>query len=98
MVAREVTKRHQEFIRLSAPSEIGQTPVAKGEFTVVVGPKPARNSTSSMASDDLIYSEFCRMTAETTGRRASIAAVALKYGRSAKDVYAIIERLKKSGV
>ncbi len=98
MVAREVTKRHQEFIRLSESREIGQMPIEKGEFTIVIGPKPAANSMSSTASDDLIYNDFCRMTAEMPGRRASIAAVARKYGRSAKDVYAIVERLKKADV
>jgi hypothetical protein len=36
------------------------------------------------------------MTNKIPGRRASLAAVARKYGRSAKDVYAIVERLKKA--
>jgi hypothetical protein len=36
------------------------------------------------------------MTAKVSGRRASIAAVARKYGRSAKHIYAIVERLKKA--
>jgi hypothetical protein len=36
------------------------------------------------------------MTAERSGRRAALAAVAAKYGYSTKTVYAIVERLKKA--
>jgi 16S rRNA (cytidine1402-2'-O)-methyltransferase len=96
VVAREVTKLHQEFVRFTRGDEIGQTPAAKGEYTIVVGPAPTARPPRSAVSDRLIYDEFCRMTAQTSGRRASIAAVAHKYGRSTKDVYTIVERLKKA--
>jgi 16S rRNA (cytidine1402-2'-O)-methyltransferase len=96
-VAREVTKRHQEFLRLPDAAFIGQTPDAKGEFTVVVGPVPQPKSGPVDASDAVIYEEFCRMTSVVrVGRRAPLTAVARKYGRTAKQVYAIVERLKKS--
>jgi 16S rRNA (cytidine1402-2'-O)-methyltransferase len=96
MVAREVTKLHQEFVRFTRGDEIGQTPAVKGEFTIVVGPVPTGQVPSSPAPDELIYQDFCQMTNKIPGRRASLAAVARKYGRSAKDVYAIVERLKKA--
>ena len=98
LVAREITKRHQELLRFSRADEIGRTPEPKGEFTIVVGPQTATQTLPIEASDDLIYDDFCRMTAETgAGRRESLNLVARKYGRSAKHVYAIVERLKKSG-
>ena len=98
VIAREVTKVHQEFVRFTRGDEIGQTPAAKGEFTIVVGPAPAKAPLTAHATDALIFDEFCRMTSEAKGRRASLAAVAQKYGRSTKDVYAIVERLKKADV
>jgi len=96
LVARELTKRHQELIRFNDGAFIGRVPIAKGEFTVVVGPHEPVVSVPNQPSDELIYKEFCRMTAaEASGRRSALSAIAKKYGRSAKSVYAIVERLKK---
>ena len=96
LVAREMTKRHQQLMRFEDAAIIGRTTEIRGEFTVVVGPQRVATSVESV-SDELIYKEFCRMTAETGAlRRPTLSAVAQKYGRSAKDVYAIVERFKKS--
>jgi Mor family transcriptional regulator len=63
---------------------------------VVVGPREPMVFVPGLPSDELIYKEFCRMTiTEASGRRAALSAVAKKYGRSAKSIYAIVERLKK---
>lgn len=98
LVAREMTKRHQQFIRGLAADIIGLMPVLKGEFTLVVGPAKAAKDVVVAVSDDQIFAEFGHTTDRLAGsRRAAVSAVAKKYGRSAKDVYAIIERLKKSG-
>jgi len=76
---------------------IGQMPALKGEFTVVVGPRTVAQSSVAEVPDELIYKEFCRMTVENgAGRRQALSAVALKYGRSAKYVYSLVERYKKS--
>ena len=97
LVAREMTKRHQQLLRFEDAVIIGRTPEIRGEFTVVVGPQRIVQSAASNASDDLIYKEFCRMTSVAGAlRRPTLSAVAQKYGRSAKDVYAIVERFKKS--
>jgi 16S rRNA (cytidine1402-2'-O)-methyltransferase len=97
MLARELTKRHQELLKFDDAAAIGRVPKMKGEFTVVVGPRPTMQVKQESISDELIYSEFCRMTSETGGgRRSSLSAVAHKYGRSAKEVYAIVERFKHS--
>jgi 16S rRNA (cytidine1402-2'-O)-methyltransferase len=96
LVARELTKRHQELQRFQTAAEIGQMPPAKGEFTIVVGPAHGEKPMSVPVSDDTVYGDFCRMTAGRSGRRAALAAVAAKYGYSTKAVYAIVERLKKA--
>jgi len=96
-VAREVTKRHQEFVRAADARSIDRVMSPKGEFTVVVGPRAEPITTPAVSSDSLIYQEFCRMTAVSgSGRRAALTAVGRKYGRSTKDVYAIVEAQKRS--
>jgi 16S rRNA (cytidine1402-2'-O)-methyltransferase len=97
MVARELTKLHQEFIVGSASSIIGRLTECRGEFTVVVGPLPKAETLNADASDQDIVAEFGRTTDCCPGsRREIVTAVARKYGRSSRDVYAIIERSKKS--
>ena len=97
LVARELTKRHQQLLRFSDAGIIGQTPELKGEFTVVIGPHRGTASSTNEVPDALIYKEFCLMTEEQgAGRRPAISALGHKYGRSAKNVYAIVERFKKS--
>jgi 16S rRNA C1402 (ribose-2'-O) methylase RsmI len=98
MVAREVTKRFQQFLRFDDVANIGRLPDLRGEFTVVVGPRTQVESPHDESADELIYKDFCHMTVDSgTGRRAAVSAVARKYGRSAKYVYAVVERLKKLG-
>ena len=99
MVGRELTKRHQEFIRGSVADVIGKLPVPRGEFTVIVAPAPTPAATPVEASDDKLVAEFRCLTETWPGsRRETVSAVAKKYGRLTRDVYAMIERAKKSGV
>jgi 16S rRNA C1402 (ribose-2'-O) methylase RsmI len=97
LIARELTKRHQELVLVSDIWSISQLPREKGEFTVVVGPRLEPHDEVPAASDSLIYSEFCHLTASLPGgRRAAMAVVARKYGRSTKQVYAIVEAHKNA--
>ena len=98
-MAREITKLHQQFLRGSVASIIGQITSVRGEFTLVVGPsKPVRNALPTV-DDDQIFTEFGQMIDNAPGgRRARVSALASKYGRSAKNVYAVIERHNKSGL
>ena len=99
MAGRELTKRHQELIRGSAADVVGQLTELRGEFTVVVSPVPVPVAARVEAPDDKLVAEFWQMTEMAAGsRRETVSAVAKKYGRSTRDVYAIIERAKKSGV
>ena len=99
MVGRELTKLHQEFVRAANPiAIIGQLTSIKGEFTVVVGPLVALRREAVDVTDEEIALEFGRITQMGSGgRRAALSAVARKYRKSSKEVYAIIERTKKYG-
>jgi 16S rRNA (cytidine1402-2'-O)-methyltransferase len=97
VVAREITKVHQEFIRGTASKLLERLGEPRGEFTVIVGP-PAKQLTDNRltASDDEVVREFWRLTESgEASRREAIRLVAQGSGRSAKDVYSAIERAKK---
>ena len=98
-IAREMTKVHQQFIRGLGCEIIGHKTDPRGEFTIVVGPDLTLPANNVPASDEEMFTEFGHITDRVPGgRRAAVSALAAKYGRSAREVYAIIERLKNSGV
>ena len=97
MLARELTKVHQEFLRGTASKLAERLTEPRGEFTIIVGPAPISRDTNEMQlTDEDVVREFGRIT-EIAGRsrRQAITEVARKSGRSAKDVYSAIERAKK---
>jgi 16S rRNA (cytidine1402-2'-O)-methyltransferase len=97
VVGRELTKVHQEFLRGTARELIRRFERVRGEFTVVVGPVSEAAKEPDLVADSTIAGEFWHST-ECSGlsRRAAIAAVAKKYRRPAREVYAIVESHKKS--
>jgi hypothetical protein len=54
---------------------------------------------NDVVNDQEIYADFCRSTKNMVGgRRAAVVGLARRHGRSPKEVYAIIERMKDPGV
>jgi 16S rRNA (cytidine1402-2'-O)-methyltransferase len=99
VVAREVTKLHQQLIRGDAAAIIGHITEPRGEFTVVVGPGDEREVAKNLVSDLEIFHEFSRLPENSAvTRRQAVAQLARKHGRSPREVYAIIERAKSSGI
>jgi 16S rRNA (cytidine1402-2'-O)-methyltransferase len=99
VVAREVTKLHQQLIRGDATTIVGHITESRGEFTVVVGPGSEPRVDGNMVSDLEIFQEFSRLPENMPGtRRQAVAQLARKHGRSPREVYAIIERVKNSGI
>jgi 16S rRNA (cytidine1402-2'-O)-methyltransferase len=94
VVCRELTKVHQEFIRGTTADVIGQITDSRGEFTVVVGPRPDMAGPNNRLNDKEIAGEFARSTISGASRRDIVAELARKYGRSTNDVYAVLERMK----
>jgi 16S rRNA (cytidine1402-2'-O)-methyltransferase len=100
MAARELTKIHQEFIRGTAREVSERLPVPRGEFTIVVGPAgDAAHEDRALLADDQIINEFWQMTDRgDSNRRQIVSLLAQRSGRSAKDVYTLIERAKKLAI
>ena len=97
-VGRELTKLHQEFIRGTCRSVGEQLGSPRGEFTVVVAPRVDATVTTLPVDDSEIAAEFGRTTDTVRlSRRATVTTVARKLGKSPREVYAAVERAKKSG-
>ena len=98
VIGRELTKKHEELVRGPITAALKAIPEPVGEFTVVVdiGQSPERLDIKR-PDDAAIQHEFGEMTESTRApRRQHIALLATKYGMTANDVYAAIERAKKS--
>jgi 16S rRNA (cytidine1402-2'-O)-methyltransferase len=98
LIAREVTKTHQEFLRGSAREVGSRLQAPRGEFTIVVSPVGNVLKENEIAfTDDDALREFGELT-KNAGfqRREAIALVAKKFGRSTRDVYAAVERAKSA--
>ena len=97
VVARELTKVHQEFLRGTAKELANALIAPKGEFTVVVGPALVPEIESDPAPDRVLADEFWFITNNgEVARRDAISQVAKRHNRPARDVYAAVERLKSS--
>jgi 16S rRNA (cytidine1402-2'-O)-methyltransferase len=97
-VARELTKMHQQLDRGLPEAVLDRLRETKGEFTIVVGPADSAEKPQYMVADQIIAAEFSYSTENNRiGRRQAIVNLARKYGRSAREVYGIIEKAKASG-
>jgi 16S rRNA (cytidine1402-2'-O)-methyltransferase len=98
MVAREITKLHEELLLGTAEVVVGQITDPRGEYTVVVAPQPDRGVPLSRPTDEEIVAEVGRMTEFGLGkRRAAMAAVAKRHGMTTGDVYSILVNKRGSG-
>ena len=100
VVARELTKVHQEFLRGTAAELAKRVSAPRGEFTIIVGPPLKHHEDNEIKpSDAEVAQEFWRITESCAcSRRDAVNQLAKKSGRSAKDVYSVIERAKKLGI
>jgi 16S rRNA (cytidine1402-2'-O)-methyltransferase len=97
MLGREITKLHQQFLRGTAQSVLSELDDPKGEFTIVVGPDHGSAVELELPDDQALADEFSYIANNSPGsRRSAVASVARKYGRPAREIYAAIERVKKS--
>ena len=101
MLARELTKVHQEFLKGSASvvrENLGQL---KGEMTVVVGPAEevilAVDQSHEADRLAMAVDVFGQLTNSGSSRRAAMTAAARAFDLPVRAVYAAVEKAKKSG-
>jgi len=97
MVAREMTKIHQEFIYGSAAEVQSQLKQARGEFTVVVGNGVNTKLNNVLqVNEGAVRDDFGRLIEnKQAGRREILRAVAKRHGISLNSVYRIVEAGKR---
>ena len=98
LVARELTKVHQELIRGTAEELSRALSNPRGEYTVVVAPPIGSEELQQAPDAEAVVTDFCYST-EIAGesRRSAINAVARKHRIPSRTVYRIIEDSKLSG-
>jgi 16S rRNA (cytidine1402-2'-O)-methyltransferase len=97
-VGREMSKVHQEFLRGTPGEVLAQLGEPRGEFTVAVAPAEVAMQASSGWTDAEIADLFGQTTNRGgSSRREALNSVADRVGKSPKEVYAAVERAKKSG-
>ena len=97
LVARELTKMHQEFLRGTCAEVAARLSAPRGEFTVVVAPLAEGPARADERPDDAtLAAEFYRLTnsGASMSRRAAVTAVARTFSCSSRTVYAAVERTK----
>jgi 16S rRNA (cytidine1402-2'-O)-methyltransferase len=97
IICRELTKLHEEVIRVASEGAGDVQVTEKGEFSIVVGPMAPVSSARQIAEDKDIYEIFYQMTnSEGLGRRVALAKTADRFGLSTNEAYSAVERFKKS--
>ena len=92
-IARELTKVHEEVVTGPLSKALDALHSPRGEFTIVLS--PAADEPVPDVSDDRLWDEFRSLTArDGLSRREAIAALARRYQRPARAVYAALERAR----
>jgi 16S rRNA (cytidine1402-2'-O)-methyltransferase len=96
VLARELTKFHQQFIRGTAQTVADQLTDVKGEVTVVVEPAVKQPvSCCTPLDDDAIAAVFGHIAKENAASHGQLVAeMARRLGMSRRAVYAALERAK----
>lgn len=98
VVAREVTKVHEEFLRgtVSTTLEHFKRQPAKGEITVLIGPRTASDADEGAPprAASIISEIQAVMTARKVDERAALKIVARTLGVSKSEVYRLLQAEK----
>ncbi|HET9567760.1 MAG TPA: 16S rRNA (cytidine(1402)-2'-O)-methyltransferase [Vicinamibacterales bacterium] len=100
MIGRELTKRHQEFLRGTAGAVLDRISEPKGEITIVVGPANTHTQLNDLQRVESAVADavemFGRLTNTGLSRRAALSEAARAFSVPARVVYAAVEEAKRS--
>ena len=95
IIARELTKIHEEIIRTSTNLAYNLNIRAKGEFTIIVGPSLVPDASAEDVDNKDVAKFFYHLTNNYgLGRREALTQTARKFGLSTNSVYRTVENLK----
>jgi 16S rRNA (cytidine1402-2'-O)-methyltransferase len=97
VVARELTKVHEELVRGPIGEVLSQLQEPRGEFTVVLAGRPQGSAAGDVPQpdDNTVVAAFEQASHTSPGRREALTAVARRFGMRPRDVYAAIERARR---
>jgi len=97
LIGRELTKKHEELVKLPISRLLTHFGNPLGEFTIVgYFGKTTKSTTAASAEPQAIVAEFGRLAINSTlNRRAIISRLATKYGVPQNQLYRMIEDAKK---
>ncbi len=98
LVARELTKAHEELVVRPISTHLAALTEPRGEYTLVVQVPAQPSAPAALPSDAELAVELGQLT-ETgrVARRAALRTMAEKYGTGVRELYARVERGKASG-
>ena len=97
-LCREMTKIHEELVVRPITGLIDAVGSPRGEYTCVVWPPSAQQPSAiklPIARD--LLSELGRLTDNSGSRREAVRKLGRKYGRTTRQMYAEVERVKEIG-
>lgn len=97
-IARELTKIHEDLVKGPIKDVIRSDRRPRGEYAVVVGPSTALlKMAPAVPDDEHFWSEFGHMVEKLRfSRRQAIAHIARAHRVPAREVYAAVERAKRT--
>jgi 16S rRNA (cytidine1402-2'-O)-methyltransferase len=97
-VCRELTKLHEELVRGPISAVLGRLGEERGEFTVVMSGEapPQADSDPQQVSDESVFTAFSAAVEAGLGRREALKSVSDALGLRSRDVYAAVERARRS--
>lgn len=98
VLARELTKLHEQWLWGTAADLADRSEASRGEFVFIIGPDPDDIVPMKVPTDAEIEHLFGQITEiGVLSRREAIRWTAARLGLASKTVYAVIERAKESG-
>jgi 16S rRNA (cytidine1402-2'-O)-methyltransferase len=95
IIARELTKLHEEILHTTARNACQLKLNERGEFTIVLAPQVKSAGAPEHIDDARLSSYFYQLTnSGGLSRRQAVTATAREFGLSPNDVYGRLERLK----
>ena len=97
LIARELTKVHEEWLQGTASHLADSLSAPQGEFVVLIPPVPLQDDSPTVSDRD-VYVLFGQITKEGgAGRRDAVREIAARLSMSPNAVYEAIERAKILG-
>jgi 16S rRNA (cytidine1402-2'-O)-methyltransferase len=94
-LCRELTKIHEELVTRPISKHLRAAIPPRGEYTCVVWPSSSPTQTARPLPDGpLLLDEFGQMTETSKSRRTALKHMARKYGVTARELYAELEKSK----